>query len=202
MELIELIVANVKPPSKIIKGFTEEELEIICSVLDLNITKKEQMQKELLDFKRAGDIANEIRKERLISFADNVISKLRELVLDKNRINSQEDAVNEIGACLSKYFRNIVFQCNLRSSPGVKIDLDINDGKFGIEVKRADSFLKNTSELFRVFGQAIYCTRKKYRGNFLVVVVGTENELQECIIREAMSLFGSINIKCLGIVMK
>ena len=54
------------------------------------------MQSRLLDSKSAGLITNQVQEEAIIPTADNVISKLRELVLDKRRIKSEKDAINEI----------------------------------------------------------------------------------------------------------
>jgi hypothetical protein len=56
--------------------------------------------------------------------------------------------------------------------------------------------------LFRVFGQAVYYSKKRYGENFLVAVVGTEYDLDEPVVREAMSFLNSINIKWVGVMMK
>jgi hypothetical protein len=205
VELIELIIHNVTPVSKIIEDLRVEELKTICSSLDLKPGSKAQMQKELfeiLDLERTGLIKDEVPKEKLEPTADNVISKLKELIIDKRRIKSEKDAEEEIGDHLSMYFRDVMSQYNLPGYLGLKIDLDINDGKFGIEVKLVDSFLKSTSELFRVFGQAVYYTKKRYGENFIVAVVGTPSDLEEPVVREAMSFLNSINIKWIGIIMR
>jgi hypothetical protein len=202
-ELIQLIVQSVKPVSKIIQDLTAEELKAICSTLDLKSGSKSQMQKELLDIvdlEKTGAI--EAPKEKIEPTIDNVTSKLKDLIIDKRRIKSEKDAEDQIGDFLSLYFRDVMPQYNLGGYLGLKIDLDINDGKFGVEVKLADSFLKSTSELFRVFGQAVYYSKKRYGENFLVAVVGTEYDLDEPVVREAMSFLNSINIKWVGVMMK
>lgn len=204
IELIKLIIQNVKPASRIIEDFKVEELKVICSSLNLKTANKAQMQKELfeiLDLEKTGIITEEIPK--LEPTADNVISKLRELVINKRRIENETNAKDEIGKHLSMYFRDVMPECTIGGIRGLKIDLDINEGKFGIEVKLANSFLeKTTNEVYRVFGQAVYYTKKKYGEDFLVAIVGTEDDLDEPIVREVMSFLGSINIKCLGIIMR
>jgi hypothetical protein len=197
-ELIESIIQNVKPVNKIIDNLTVEGLKLVCSTLKVKTGNKAQMQKILLDLLDRENTGI----EKLSPTSDNVISKLKECILDKRRIKSEKDAEEQIGDFLSMYFRDVMPQYNLVGYLGLKIDLDINDGKFGVEVKLADSLLNNNSEVFRVFGQAVYYSKKQYGENFLVAVVGTKNDLDEPIVREAMSFLNSISIKWLGVIMR
>ena len=196
--LIESIIQNVRPVNKIIENLTVEGLKMVCSALKVKTGNKAQMQKillELLDHEKTG-------LEKLSPTSDNVISKLKECILDKRRIRSEKDAEEQIGNFLSMYFRDVMSQYKLGGYIGLKIDLDINNGEFGVEVKLADSFLNNNSEVFRVFGQAVYYSKKQYGENFLVAVVGTEHDLDEPIVREAMSFLNSISIKWLGVIIR
>lgn len=204
-ELIESIIQNVKPVNKIIDNLTVEGLKLVCSTLKVKTGNKAQMQKillDLLDHEKTGLLKDELPKEKLSPTPDNVVSKLKECILDKRRIKSEKDAEEQIGDFLSMYFRDVMPQYNLVGYRGLKIDLDINNGEFGVEVKLADSLLNNNSEVFRVFGQAVYYSKKQYGENFLVAVVGTEHDLDEPIVREAMSFLNSISIKWLGVIMR
>lgn len=58
-----------------------------------------------------------------------------------------------------------------------RIDIDIEKGQLGIEIKLAKS-LKRSNERNRLLGQLQFYREKKYnRNNLLLVVVGQENDL-------------------------
>lgn len=76
---------------------------------------------------------------------DNVISTFKGFEIAKKFIKNEKDAEKTILNWLSLYFHDVVPQYNLGGYLGLKIDIDINNGKFGVEVKLAKSFMKNTS---------------------------------------------------------
>jgi hypothetical protein len=133
---------------------------------------------------------------------ENVYEKLKECTLSRKKIKTEKDAENEIGDYLSVYFKDVMSQYNLGGYLGLKVDIDINDGIFGIEVKLTDSFFKSTSEIFRLFGQAVYYTKKRYGKNFIVAIAGSPHDLDEPVFREAIAFLNSIDIQYIAIPIK
>lgn len=180
-----------------------EELKIICDNLDIKPGKKDEMISNILSLIdlniETPIVKKEVERLNLEATFENVHRALKECVLQKRRIKSEKDAENDIGDFLSIYFRDVVTQYNLGGYLGLKIDLDINNGQFGIEIKFADSFFKNTSEIFRLIGQAVYYSKKRYGENFIIAIAGTEEDIDEPILREAGSFLDSINIKWVGV---
>ncbi len=59
---------------------------------------------------------------------------------------------------------------------GMRCDIDLFDGKIGIELKVAEQ-LKKSTQVERLIGQAVYYSRRKYdNGNLIVLVVGKKKE--------------------------
>lgn len=71
---------------------------------------------------------------------------------------------------------NVDNQHHIGGSTGLKCDIDLYDGKCGIEIKLADS-LRNASELQRAIGQIAYYSFNLYRdADLILLVVGDEAE--------------------------
>ena len=74
---------------------------------------------------------------------------------------------------------------------GMRSDLDLFDGKIGIELKIAEQ-LKKATNVERLIGQTIYYTKRKYSyGNLIVLVVGKEKEY-DASMREIENIINSI----------
>lgn len=204
-DVIEEIVRNVSSINKLFEILKSEELKAICSTFRLASGTKQDMIRSLLEVTdvETHQKANErIVNENLEPTFGNVYGKLKELTLSTKKIKTEKDAEAEIGDHLSRYFKDVMSQYNLGGYLGLKVDLDINDGNFGVEVKLTDSFFKSTSEIFRLFGQAIYYTKKRYGNNFIVAIAGSVHDLDEPVFREAISFLNSIQIQHIGIPIK
>lgn len=207
-QIIKSLIDNVKPWTELIEIMKAEELKVICENLMLKTGKKADMISDLMQIidgtTTVADStdAKAVKVEYLEATIDNVLAKLKELTLSQKRVKSEQDAEVEINYYLSEFFKDVMPQYNLGGYLGLKIDLDINDGKVGIEVKFADSFFKSTSEIFRLIGQGVYYQRKKYGDNFVIAIAGTEEDLDEPVIREALTFLSSINIRWIGIPIK
>lgn len=207
-EIIKNLIDKVKPYKDLLEAFKVEELKAICEDLRLPTGKKSDMifqLTEIIDENLIGTghiDKKPIKIEYLEPTIDNVLAKLKDLYLSKRKVKTEKDAEEEIGLYLSDFFRDVVSQYNLGGYLGLKIDLDIDNGKVGIEVKYADSFFKNTSEIFRLIGQGVYYQRKRYADNFVIAIAGAEEDLDDPVVREALSFLDSINIKCIGIPIK
>lgn len=136
---------------------------------------------------------------------ENVVSNLQHIVLSRRTIKTEKDAEEDISQYLLNYYRDVMNQYSLGGMLGLKIDVDINDGKFGIEIKLADSLLNkpsSSSEIFRMIGQAVYYSKKRYGPNFILAIVGTKDDIDEPVLREAFSFLESINIRIVPVIIE
>jgi hypothetical protein len=204
-----LITTLIKVPIKqILELCTVEELKFICGNLDLPAGKKAAMMESvagtvdesLIDI-TAGHALTD-RVNLVDPTIENVVENLRQAILARRQIKTEKDAEEAISHRLLNYYRDVMTQYNLGGMLGLKIDIDINDGKFGIEVKLVDSLLKNSSEIFRMIGQAVYYTKKRYGSNFILAVVGTSDDLDEPVVREAFSFLETIGMHIVPVVME
>lgn len=207
-QIIQNIIDKVPSHTDLIGLLKADELKAICEKLGIKTGKKDDMVTFVLqaidgDATAAESVKATAPPEYMEATIDNVIAKIRELTIPKRKVKTEKDAENEIGDCLSEFFRAVMSQYNLGGYLGLKIDLDIDNGKVGIETKLASSLLdKNTSEIFRMIGQGVYYQRKRYGDNFVIAVAGTESDLDYPVIREALSFLSSINIKWVGVQIK
>ena len=89
-------------------------------------------------------------------------------------IVSEADAEWYLASALSDQFANVRTQAPVPGQFGHRIDIDIQNGQFGLEVKWAAAIIESSSEAYRLLGQAFYYDRRRYAGRLLVVIVGPE----------------------------
>lgn len=191
--------------------FRVEELQFICGNLDLQIGKKAVMIDTVAvacDETRVDVTAGHALTDRinlLDPTMENVVNNLQHIVLSRRTIKTEKDAEEDISQYLLNYYRDVMNQYSLGGMLGLKIDVDINDGKFGIEIKLADSLLNkpsSSSEIFRMIGQAVYYSKKRYGPNFILAIVGTKDDIDEPVLREAFSFLESINIRIVPVIIE
>lgn len=208
----DLITALIKVPVRQILELAKvEELQFICGNLELPIGKKAVMIDTVAaacDETRVDITAGHALTDR-VNLVDptmeNVVDNLRHMVLSRRTITTEKDAEEDISQYLLNYYRDVMNQYSLGGMLGLKIDVDINDGKFGIEIKLADSLLNkpsSSSEIFRMIGQAVYYSKKRYGPNFVLAIVGTKDDIDEPVLREAFSFLESINIRIVPVIME
>jgi hypothetical protein len=54
--------------------------------------------------------------------------------------------------------------------------LDLGDGQVGIELKLANQLSNSSSNIERLLGQVLYYSKRTYKENLIVIVVGLEKE--------------------------
>ena len=191
--------------------FRVEELQFICGNLDLPIGKKAVMIDTVAvacDETRVDVTTGHALTDRinlLDPTMENVVNNLQHIVLSRRTIKTEKDAEEDISQYLLNYYRDVMNQYSLGGMLGLKIDVDINDGKFGIEIKLADSLLNkpsSSSEIFRMIGQAVYYSKKRYGPNFILAIVGTKDDIDEPVLREAFSFLESINIRIVPVIIE
>jgi hypothetical protein len=81
---------------------------------------------------------------------------------------------------------------------GLKIDIDLGNGRVGVEVKLAESLLK-AAEAHRLIGQAVYYQKRRYQDNLIVAVVGRSGDLEAPMLKELGSFLESIGVVYVGV---
>ena len=114
-----------------------------------------------------------------VSIYRNVETFLKEeLSIRRYSYIDEEDAEGKIKKQLVAKFgnTNVDNQHHIGGSTGLKCDIDLFDGKCGIEIKLADK-LSNSAELQRAIGQVAYYSFNLYRdADLILLVVGDEAE--------------------------
>lgn len=141
----------------------------------------------------------ESQKKKKITKRDNLIQDNKasvELVLEKlkgfkpqvlenrKRGFTERDIQSQMEKYFKNIFQNVTREHGIESKNAKAIDFDIGNGKVGIEVKIGHELLKE-GEWDRAIGQMVKYTRKKYDSdNFIVAVVGFENEFRDSMLSD------------------
>ncbi|MCB9230095.1 MAG: hypothetical protein H6581_00405 [Bacteroidia bacterium] len=168
-------------------GFKKNELliEIIGKKVEiaLDTIKKKRKYKEI-DFQYSDELYAHIKgllklKEDNFLFNDiqtmdkSSVGILLENILIPNRKTSTEsDLEKYLFDILSNILgrENIHRQFNIGGFLGLKSDIDVGNGKVGLELKIADNL--NATEMQRVIGQVTYYKRRFYQDNLILLIAG------------------------------
>jgi hypothetical protein len=115
-----------------------------------------------------NSILGRVSKGDIVSFLED------DLVIKKSQYTEEKNVENAIAKQLKEEYEDVHQQYNIGGFLGLKCDLDIGDGEYGIELKLAKN-LKSASNIERLFGQATYY-KQCYGDNFIVLVVGTAKD--------------------------
>lgn len=131
-------------------------------------------------------------KDRVISFLYN------ELSISSNQYRDEKHVENLIARQLKNSFdpQDVITQYSIGGNMQLKSDIDLFNGKVGIELKLAKQLLGKTSSqnIERLFGQVIYYSKLKYENNLIVLVVGTETEEKDARIKEINKFLDSLGL--------
>ena len=119
---------------------------------------------------------------------DGVYQKLKKCkvdIVDGRKNGFTEKGVHkQLEKQLKDIYQNVTLEQGVESKNAKAIDFDIGNGKVGIEIKIAGEIFKE-GNWDRALGQMIKYTRNKYKsGNFIVVVVGFEEDFRNSILSE------------------
>lgn len=211
-ERIERLCTQVgQSPQDLLDLFRAEALREACRSSGIRPGRKDEMIVALVALLEGGSQAQEIipeanrgqSAEATVKYMqptkDEVITHLRRLSIPSRKLRAEADAEWVIGEHLGNAFEDVVPQYNIGGYLGLKIDIDIGNGKVGVEVKLADSLLKSASEIHRLIGQSIYYQRKRYMGNLVVAIAGHQEDLDHPMLKEAFSFLESFAIPCIRI---
>jgi hypothetical protein len=129
---------------------------------------------------------------------DSVSEALEKCKIKKVDYTDEKNIQKKVSDYLDEHFTNKVHrEYNVGGFLGLKIDIDINDGKVGVEIK----ILKNlsSSAYERLLGQVIYYKKRKYDENLIILIVGTSTEYKENVqkIKELADIIGALDVKFL-----
>jgi hypothetical protein len=88
------------------------------------------------------------------------------VIVKKSQYTEEKNVENIISKQLNAEFGKVHQQYSIGGFLGLKCDIDLHDGKVGIEVKLAK--LLTTSSIERLFGQSLYYSRRTYKQNLIV----------------------------------
>ena len=133
-------------------------------------------------FKKLGDINSE-----------EVLETLQNIVVKKTQYTTEKNVENIISTQLEVPYKDKIHQqYGIGGFMALKIDIDINDGQVGIELKLAKEL--NSSNIERLLGQVLYYSKRKYKENLIVLIVGNEKEYDQTI-RELKSIIIEQGVK-------
>jgi len=125
---------------------------------------------------------------------DEVYGKLENLEVKKAQYTDEKKVEKVIFEQLDILYKDKVHrQYNIQGFLGLKCDLDIGDGQVGIELKLANQ-LSSSTTIERLLGQVLYYSKRTYKENLIVIVVGYEKEFDQRL-RELKSIIEEQNVK-------
>lgn len=115
---------------------------------------------------------------------DSVLANMSGLKLGKKGSFSEKDVHDELEEYLKKIFYSVTREHAIEGKNIKRIDFDIGNGKVGIEIKLADSILKE-GENDRLIGQIHkYATRKYTANNLIIALAGYSHHERNTIVHE------------------
>mgnify|MGYP000126596712 FL=1 len=93
---------------------------------------------------------------------ENVIAVLDEIVITNTDLSSEAKLEKRIYNVLHDTFQNAETQYNIGGYLGLRVDIDLGDGKVGIELKLADELVGKAQNIERLIGQTAYYTKRIY----------------------------------------
>jgi hypothetical protein len=124
---------------------------------------------------------------------DEVYEKLDNLQVKKAQYTDEKKVEKIIFDQLDILYKDKVHrQYNIQGYLGLKIDIDIADGQVGIELKLANQL--NTTSIERLLGQVLYYSKRNYKENLIVIVVGHEKEYDNRL-KELKNIIEEQNVK-------
>lgn len=99
---------------------------------------------------------------------DNCIAILEKFVVLKRRLNTEAELERFVLEQFAQVFgrERVARQYSVGGFLALKTDVDLGNGKVGIEIKLADAL--NATDMQRVIGQVIYYKKRFYDSNLLV----------------------------------
>ena len=131
-------------------------------------------------FNKVGKIGQYIQEgyKKVTSITGyEVFQKLENLQIKKAQYTDEKKVEKIIFDQLEILYKDQVHrQYNIQGYLGLKCDIDLGDGQVGIELKLANQLSNSSSNIERLLGQVLYYSKRTYKENLIVIVVGLEKE--------------------------
>ncbi len=201
---IERLCSQIqKPLLDLLELFTAEALRIVCDTVGIRSSRKDDMISGLLSLLENGAAipvqGEPVQPTYLLPTKEAVMGHFKQLTVPARKAHEEIDAQYVIGDHLAEVFEDVHPQYNIGGYLGLKIDIDIGNGKVGVEVKLADSLLKSAAEIQRLIGQSIYYQKKRYLDNLIIAIVGRREDLEDPMLKETYSFLEGFNITCVRV---
>lgn len=97
---------------------------------------------------------------------------------------TEKDVHKQLERYLKDIFQNVTMEHGVESKTGKNIDVDVANGKVGIEVKLASEIFKEGG-WDRALGQMVKYSRLKYKdGNLIFLIAGFDEDLRNSILSD------------------
>lgn len=199
-ERIQRLITEGSSPTELLESFSAEALRGVCDNLRLPTGRRKAEMVERLCALLDNSLQTptvETKPSIRPATKDDTLSVLRNMRVPRRKAREEYDAQGEIQSVLSSHFEDVAFEYNVGGYFGSRIDLDIGNGKVGVEVKLANALFE-AAGAHRLIGQAVYYQRRRYRDNLIVAVVGTEEDLRDPRLRETRSFLADLGISCVA----
>jgi hypothetical protein len=183
-------------PVKLLDTFTVDELREACGRgnLGLAIARKSELIAAMLQV-APPEVAGSVVLPVLEPTRDAVISVIRDIRVPRRKTDYEANAQAHIEAVVKPRFAMARGQYSVGGYLGQKIDLDVGNGRVGVEIKLATALLKS-NEAQRLIGQLVYYAKKRYGTNLVAVVVGTQRDLDDSHLAELGAFIQSLGFAC------
>ncbi len=208
-EKIRRLLGAVREPRALLDLFSAEALRMTCGAFEVAAGPKAEMIEQCLALIHSDAFVRVAPADLIADQAgphtplveatrERVLEHLRGLSIPRRKAQDEGTAQDAIGMHLAEVFLDVVPQYNIGGYLGLKIDIDLGNGRVGVEVKLATSLLKAT-EAHRLIGQAVYYQQRRYKDSLIVAVVGRSEELEYPMLKELRSFLESFGITYIGV---
>lgn len=128
-----------------------------------------------------------INKTELISF-------LQSLEIKKRQLTTEGYVEKLLVTKLKEKFEDVHPQYNIGGYLGLKVDIDMGNGEYGIELKLEKNLSGSAASIQRLFGQIIYYSKRRYGSNMTVLIVGGEKEAALPYMKEVKSFIEELGV--------
>jgi len=181
------------PVSHVLEYFSAEALRSVALRYGFRASAKAELIRAL-----SGIVASAPAEQSAGPITlDHLRSYVQSLNGARRRLRSESEAEVFLASALADRFEQVRTQAPVPGHFGHRIDIDIQNGRFGVEVKFAPALVESSSEAYRLLGQAFYYHRRRYAGRLLVVIVGPTPLAAHPIIAELADLLGALGVASL-----
>jgi hypothetical protein len=133
---------------------------------------------------------SKVTKELTLEYLKNFKPIVRE---SRKNGFTEKDIHEDLEKHLKKYFHSVTREHGIEGKNTKRIDFDIGNGKIGLEIKLAESVIKE-GESDRLIGQLRKYSKRKYdHGNIIVALMGYADHERNTVIHEIMEDITSEN---------